>query len=283
MAKAAKSSSSGDGISLLQSLISSVNSKAIPRRALFTLPLEIGPGLTIGVKGFISIRRQEIVKSCFVWVGGEKVQIVTGVGGMIMEDSTRPVEKTETRKGYVFGGEPVIFSEEERKSFKTFGDPCIRILGFKPMSMLPIWANVRTPWFMYPDEVDYVGSTRVFSALQQKLLKSQKFALTWIIPRRSAHPSLAAIIAGEEKTDESGEQTMAPGLWIIPLPFGDDIRQKPDIPQVRAPDALVNKMKEIMGQLRLPKAEYDPSRYPNPCKYQFSIVISSVYVSNLIC
>lgn len=46
---AAKTSSSGDGIPLLQSLLSSVNSKAAMRRAQFSLPLEIGPGLKIGL------------------------------------------------------------------------------------------------------------------------------------------------------------------------------------------------------------------------------------------
>jgi ATP-dependent DNA helicase 2 subunit 1 len=43
--QAAKTSSTGDGITLLQSLLSSVNSKAAQRRAQFSLPLEIGPGL----------------------------------------------------------------------------------------------------------------------------------------------------------------------------------------------------------------------------------------------
>jgi ATP-dependent DNA helicase 2 subunit 1 len=265
--KAAKAAKGSDGISLLQSLISSVNSKAAPCRALFSIPMDIGPGLRIGVKGFITIKRQEVVKSCYIWVGGEKAQIATGVGGLLNEDTSRPVGASEIRKAYVFGGEQITFTEDERKSFRDFGENCIRIIGFKPMSMLPEWANTRTSVFVYPDEEDYIGSTRTFSALHQTLLKQQKFAFAWVKPRVNAHPMLGAVIAGEEKVNEDEEQIRPPGLWIIPLPFADDIRKRPDVPQVRAPDVLVDRMKAIMDQLRLPKSEYDPSRYPNPCKF----------------
>jgi ATP-dependent DNA helicase 2 subunit 1 len=263
---AAKTSSTGNGISLLQSLLSSINSKAAPRRALFSLPLEIGPGLKVGVKGYTLIKRQEVVKSCYVWVGGEQIQIATGVTSHIAEDTARTVEKAEIRKAFSFGGEQVIFTEEESRALRNFGDPVIRIIGFKPMELLPEWANYKCPVFIYPDEVDFVGSTRVFSALHRKLLSSQKFAVVWFIARRNATPNLAAMIPGDEKTDESGEQTEPPGLWIIPLPYADDIRQNPEAPMVRAPDSLVHFMRDAITQLNLPRGVYDPKKYPNPCK-----------------
>jgi ATP-dependent DNA helicase 2 subunit 1 len=263
--KAAKTAG-GDGISLLQSLISSINSKATPRRSYFNLPLEIGPGLRIGVKGYVMIRRQEPVKSCWVWVGGEKLQIAVSSTTNIVEDTARKVEQVEIQKSYQFGGELIPFNEEEHNAIRSFGDPIIRIIGFKPLSMLPEWANCKTATFIYPDEVDYVGSTRVFSALQQKLLKSEKFALVWVQRRRNASPNLAAMIAGAERLDGSGDQILPPGMWIIMLPFADDIRQQPETAQVRAPDELVDKMKNVMLQLRLPKEAYDPQKYPNPCE-----------------
>lgn len=225
------------------------------------------------MKGYIPIKRQEVVKQCYVWVGGEKPQIAIGSTSMMNEETSRTVAPTEIRKAFSFGGEQITFTEEETKAMKYFGDPGIRILGFKPMSLLPSWANLRVAQFIYPDEVDYIGSTRVFSALQQKLLKSQKFALVFFIARSNASPVLAAMIPGEEQVDEDGEQTMPPGLWLVTLPFADDIRKIPDVPQLRAPDPLVDKMKEIMGQIRLPKSEYDPRKYPNPGMSKKSICI----------
>lgn len=261
-----KVAKSGDGLTLLKQLLSSINSKAAPRRALFSLPLELGPGLRIGVKGFILIKRQEHVKSCYVWVGGEKPQIVQSSTSHMADDTARVVEKTELRKAYKFGGDTITFTPEEFVQIRQcFGEPIIRIVGFKPLSLLPLWANIGKATFVYPSEADFVGSTRVFSALQQKLIKSKKMALTWFVARKNASPVMAAMIPGEERYDDNGEQTMPPGLWLVPLPFADDLRQCPkQEPEPRTTDELTDKMRVIIEQLQLPKGAYDPDKYPNP-------------------
>jgi ATP-dependent DNA helicase 2 subunit 1 len=263
----AKIAKSGEGITLLKQLLSSINSKATPRRALFSLPLELGPDLRIGVKGYILIKRQEHGKSCYVWVGGDKPQIVTSSTSHMADDTARVVEKTELRKAYKFGGDAITFTPEEiTKIRQAFGDPIIRIIGFKPISMLPLWANTNKATFIYPSEADFIGSTRVFSALQQKLLKSKKMGLVWFIARRNAAPTLCALIPAEEKTNEDGEQSMPPGLWLIPLPFADDLRSFPEPAgdQLKTTDELTDKMRIIIEQLQLPKGVYDPAKYPNP-------------------
>lgn len=259
--------SSGDGISLLNSLLSEINSKAVARRALFSnLPLEIGPGFKISVKGYIIFKRQEPARSTYVWTHGEKPLIPKHVSTRISEDSARTVQKWEIRKAYKFGGEQIAFTPEEILSLRYFGDPGIRIIGFKPLSALPLWASTNKATFIYPSEEDYVGSTRVFSALQQKLLKDQKMAVTWFVARKNATPVIAALIPGEEKLGESGGQVVPPGLWIIQLPYADDIRKKPEMLHVQAPDELTDMMRPIVSQLQLPKAQYNPSKYPNPGK-----------------
>jgi len=266
-ASATKTSSTGDGISLLNSLLSSINSKAVARRALFSnTPLEIGPGFRISVKGYILFKRQEPKRSCYVWLNGEKAQIAKGVSTQMAEDTARTVEKGEIKKAYKFGGEQVVFAPEEIGSLRYFGDPVIRIIGFKPMSMLPVWASLKQSTFIYPSEEDYVGSTRVFSALQQKLLKDEKMGIAWFIARKNAAPVIAAIIPGAEKLDNHGQQMIPPGMWIVPLPYADDIRQNPESTLIRAPDSLVDMMRTVVQQLQLPKAQYNPEKYPNPGK-----------------
>jgi ATP-dependent DNA helicase 2 subunit 1 len=264
LTSAAKISESGSGITLLQSLISNVNSKAAPRRALFTLPFEIGPGLKIGVKGYTTIKRQEPHRSCYIWLGGEKPQLAVGSTTKIAEDTARTVEKVEIRKAFKFGGSTVKFSEDEVKQMKMFGEPIIRIIGFKDMKLLPIWANIKPATFIYPSDTDYIGSTRVFSALYQKLLKSKKFALVWFIARRNAEPRLAAAVPSDEKYNEDGEQVSPQGLWLVHLPFADDIRKTPETELIAAPDPLIDLMRKVVQQLQLPKGKYEPSKYPNP-------------------
>lgn len=262
------STSGGDGISLLNSLLSSINSKSVPRRALFSnVPLEIAPDFKISVTGYLIFKRQEPARSSYIWIHGEKPQIVKGKTTQVADDNARTVEKWEIRKAYKFGGEQVLFSPDEQKSLRNFGEPVIRIIGFKPRSALPFWASIKHPTFIYPSEEDYVGSTRVFSALYQKLLNDDKMALVWFIPRRNATPVVGAMIPGEEKLDDDGEQIVPPGMWILPLPFADDIRQNPETNNVPAPEPLIDEMRAVVQQLQLPKAQYDPEKYPNPCKW----------------
>lgn len=275
--KASKASVAGDGVSLLQSLLSNINSRAAPRRALFSnLPFEIGPGLKITVKGYIILKRQEPARSSYIYLSGEKPQLAIGSSTMQAEDTARTVEKVEIRKAYKFGGETVTFSPEEMSQIRNFGDPVLRIIGFKPLSMLPIWANFRPSTFIYPSEDEVIGSTRVFSALQQKLLKDQKMGVAWFIPRKNATPVLAALIPGAERQDEEGVQMMPPGLWIHPLPYADDVRSIPEQNIIRSPDSLTDAMRVVIQQLQLPKGVYDPKKYPNPSLQWFYRILQAL-------
>ncbi|KAF9881699.1 ku70 protein [Colletotrichum karsti] len=263
-----RNSKSGDGITLLNSLVSNINSKETPKRSLFSnIPFEIAPGLRISVKGYNIIHRQTPARTSYVWLDGEKPQLAVGETTRMADDSARTVEKPEFKKAYKFGGEYVHFTTEEQKSLKDFGTPIIRIIGFKPRSMLPFWASVKKSTFIFPSEEDYVGSTRVFTALWQKLLKDKKIGVAWAITRSNANPILVAIIPSHEKSeDDSATPFLPAGLWLTPLPFADDLRDGPEPPAdiVRSTHELTDKMRTIVQQLQLPKAMYNPKKYPNP-------------------
>jgi ATP-dependent DNA helicase 2 subunit 1 len=197
---------------------------------------------------------------------GEKPQIANGETTRLAEDSTRTVEKGEMKKAYKFGGEYVYFTPEEQKSLKEFGSPIIRIIGFKPRKSLPMWASVKKSTFIFPSEEDYVGSTRVFTALWQKLIRDEKVGIAWCVVRSNAQPMLAAIIPSREHSDEESATPYLPaGLWIYPLPFADDLREiKTPGEMTQSSDELKTQMRTIIQQLQLPKAMYNPMKYPNP-------------------
>ena len=260
-----KSSKSGDGLTLLNSLISNVNSKQTPKRSYFSnMPFELAPGMTIGVKGYIPIHRQQPARTCYVWVGGEQAQLAQSETSKV-DSTTRTVEKSEIKKAYKFGGEYIYFKPEEAASLKDMGKKVLRVIGFKPRSQLPMWASVKKSIFIFPSEEQYVGSTRVFSALWQKLLRDDKIGLAWFIARENANPLLVAIIPSKSPDDEkSGTQALPAGLWLYPLPFADDVRNVEFEPKRRPADELTDKMREIVQNLQLPKACYNPLKYPNP-------------------
>lgn len=251
---------SKEGISLLHSLLSDINSKSMPRRALFSsVPLEIAPGFRISIKGYLIHKHQEPARSCYVYLKGAKPVIAVGSTKQSADDTGRVLKREDVRKAYKFGGEQVSFSTEEITQIRTFGDPIVRILGFKPQSMLPVWANTKHATFIFPSEEDYIGSTRVFSALYQKLLKDNLMGLTWFIPRKNATPTIAALLPTSPHAPSSPQ-----GLWLVPLPFADDIRLNPETTLIRCTDELTDAMRPVVQQLQLPGGVYDPSRYPNP-------------------
>lgn len=272
------SSTTPDGITLLQSLLSSIASRAAPRRAQFNnLPFEIGPGLRISVKGFIIFKRQEPKKTSYIYLppDDEKPQIPISSGTLVADDTARTINKSDVCQAYKFGGETVRFSLEEMARIKNFGDPVLRIIGFKPLDALPVWASLSPSIFIYPSEEDYIGSTRTFSALHRKLLASRKFALAWSIPRRNASPRLAAIFPSS--APDSADCFIPAGLWVKALPFADDIRQPPpDISLVRTTDTLTDAMRVIVQQLHLPHAIYDPRKYPNPSLQWFYRILQAL-------
>ncbi|XP_044722044.1 ku70/Ku80 beta-barrel domain-containing protein [Hirsutella rhossiliensis] len=264
---AAPVSKSGDGLTLLNSLVSNINSRQTPKRALFSaVPFEIAPGLRISIKGYNVLHRQTPARTCYIWLDGDKPQIAAGETTRIAEDSTRTVEKNEIKKAYRFGGEYVYFTPQESKSLRDFGPPVIRIIGFKPRSFLPVWASVKKSTFIFPSEEDYIGSTRVFAALWRKLLQDDRIGVAWCIVRANAQPILAALVPSKEQSDDgSGTPYLPSGLWIYPLPFADDLREiKAPADACQSSDELKTRMRVVIQQLQLPKAMYNPTKYPNP-------------------
>lgn len=211
------------------------------------------------------LHRQTPARTCYIWLDGEQPQIASGETMSVAEDSSRAVDKSEIRKAYKFGGEFVYFTPDEQKSLRDFGPPIIRIIGFKPRNMLPPWASVKKSTFIFPSEEDYVGSTRVFAALWQKLLKDDKIGIAWCVLRTNAQPVLAAIIPSKEQSGGGSTPYLPAGLWIHPLPFADDLRDiRPPAEKMESSNKLQDHMRTIVQQLQLPRALYNPMKYPNP-------------------
>ena len=228
------------------------------------MPFEIGPGFRISVKGYNILQKQSPARSCYIWDKGEQLQQAIGTTTQADEEGFA-IDIARIRKAYKFAGTQVLFTEEEQKQLKKWEPPVIRIIGFKPQALLPLWASVRKSTFIYPSEEGFVGSTRVFSALWQKLLKGKKMGIAWHIARTNANPVLVAILPSAERLDETTKHQIFPaGLWLYQLPFADDLRNPPPLTApIQAPDLLIDQMRDIVRQLQLPKGIYDPSKYPN--------------------
>lgn len=240
-----------------------IKAKTVPRRAHFTIPFEVAPGLTIGVKGYILYKRQEIARQEWVYSKGPKPQLAKGQQQYIDQGTSKVLGSKEVKRGYQFGDTQIMFTEDDMKQINHIEDPILRIVGFKSLDKLDFAYNVRASYFIYPSEADYIGSTRVFASLHKTLLAKKRFALAWFIPRRNAKPCMAAVVAGEEHEDpETKLQDSPPGLHLISLPFADDLRATPPQNLRRSSDKLTAAMSEIV--IALQHRPYDPMKFKNP-------------------
>ncbi|KAK9357865.1 SPOC like C-terminal domain-containing protein [Lipomyces starkeyi] len=226
-----------------------VKARQTPRHAIFSVPLEIVPGkLSIGVKGYVLFKRQDIQRSHYVYEQeGEKAVIARShtqytytdtttaldMRAMKAEPETEEIDKNEAKRGFKFGGEVLPFAPEEIQSLRNIGEAGIRIIGFKPIHLFDPSYNMRPSYFIYPSEEDYVGSIRTFAALHSSLLDENKYALAWVKATNRSSPFLAALVACPEIIErENGrdEQKQSPGIFVIKQPFADDIRVFPAQP-----------------------------------------------------
>ncbi|CCU77575.1 ATP-dependent DNA helicase II, 70 kDa subunit [Blumeria hordei DH14] len=256
----------GNPASLLAKLVSEIRSNKVDKHVLFSnLPFEIGPGLTISIKGYNLIHPQKLPRTCWVYDNGEQLHIPNVQGNIYSDDARVSVSKSDIKMAYNFGGSQVFFSSKEHEAIKFFEKPILRIIGFKPINMLPFWASIGKSIFIYPTEEGYRGSTRTFSALWKKLLSSEIIGIAWYIPKINTPPSLVAIIPSKEFHSSSKSQIFSAGLWLYTLPFVDDIRSIPNFKSTaKASDSLIDKMRRVVQQLQLPGGIYDPMKYSNP-------------------
>lgn len=59
------------------------------------------------------------------------------------------------------------------------------------------------------------------------MVREKKIAIAMFCPRAFVIPSFAALIPQVEERGPEG-QTEPPGMYVIPLPYADDIREAPE-------------------------------------------------------
>ncbi|KAH8920511.1 SPOC domain-like protein [Atractiella rhizophila] len=270
----------------LDLLMQQLKVKQPVKRALFNVPLTLGDGLTISITGYSYI--QEQLKPSYT-----KVDLDSRTGAEVVSKTewidTDTAEvlnpKTDIKSCLFLGGksersEPkrVIFSPEEMRKLKSLGmEPGIKLLGFKDPDELKWEHNITTAKFIYPSEKVYTGSTRVFSALLQSMLKLDKIGLAFCYERRASAPRFVYLVPKKEEVDEDGIQIEPPGIVVIPLPYSDDIREnkiektvtcmtrgegdEKDLEEEAGNHPEIEKAKEAIAKMRI---KFEPENFPNP-------------------
>lgn len=209
-----------DVTSNLKDLADSIRRNAERKRSYMRIPFELGSGLVIGIRGYNLVTEQK--KPNAVHISATSNEMVKTKQVIQDRDSSRTLAPTEIRYAYYYGGEKVTFSKEELAAVRNFGPPGLTMLGFKPKSKLKLQHTIKHSTFIYPDELEYRGSTAILATLLKRMTALEKVAICKFIPRKNSGLRLVALWP-EERTVNG----IQPGLHLIPLPFADDIRHIP--------------------------------------------------------
>ncbi|THH23094.1 hypothetical protein EUX98_g8084 [Antrodiella citrinella] len=164
-------------ITRIDDLLAQMKFREVPKRALFSIPLELASEFVIGVKGYGLVTEQKKgTYRYFVDVGhkmelaGSRTTYVDNIEedeamndsivyGMALGETLGAEEADDERDmsgttRAVSAFSRVFFTQDEQKSFRTLGlEPRIKLLGFKDKTELSFEDNVKHSYFIYPDEM----------------------------------------------------------------------------------------------------------------------------------
>lgn len=86
---------------------------------------------------------------------------------------------------YPLGGEKVKFSKEDMNKVKNIEPPGMTLIGFKPKKLIKPYHNLRTSYFLYPDEDHVTGSSQFCDSLINELTDRNLVGIAKIVPRNN--------------------------------------------------------------------------------------------------
>lgn len=193
------------------------------KRKVRRITFMIAGGLSIELNTYALIR--PTVPGKVTWLDSvtnlplkaERSLICADTGALVQE----PPKRFQNYKN-----EDIKFSIEELSEIKRVSTGNLRLLGFKPLSCLKDYHNLKPPVFVFPSDEEVMGSTCVFIALHSSMIRLKRFAVAFY--GSSTRPQLVGLIAQEEII-EGGGQIEPPGMHMIYLPYSDDIRLIEDL------------------------------------------------------
>ncbi|KAK4421555.1 ATP-dependent DNA helicase 2 subunit KU70 [Sesamum alatum] len=176
-----------------------------------------------------------------------------------------------------YKNENIMFSANELSEIKRVSTGHLRLLGFKPLSCLKDYHNLRPSTFVFPSDEEVIGSTCIFIALHRSMLRLKRFAVAFY--GSSTHPQLVALVAQDEIVSASG-QIEPPGMHMIYLPYSDDIRPVEELhtdTNPMAPRATEDQIKSASSLVkRVDLKNFSVCQFANPALQRHYAVLQAL-------
>mmetsp|Transcript_33489 Transcript_33489/g.72324 ORF Transcript_33489/g.72324 Transcript_33489/m.72324 type:complete len:594 (-) Transcript_33489:1080-2861(-) len=235
----------------------------------------------------------EIEVEYYLMRGQQKVaaRYVDAETNALLETSTAYVCSTsggvvedQPTKGWSVRGERVLARALEYELIKDVGHLMgFHLLGFKPARCLKPFYQIKPSAFLYPNEKDHPGSCRLFLAFHEQMRAGGQVAICSYAATRgtASGADLVALVPQQEARDSFGNQVEPPGMWVIFLPYADDMRYPELLFRTKkdhvskASSDQVDKALALVRALQLPE-DFECDQVPNPSLQRHYEVLQAV-------
>ncbi|XP_053614745.1 X-ray repair cross-complementing protein 5 [Plodia interpunctella] len=180
-----------------------------------------------------------------------------------IEQKAVPLLKSEIVYYQEYGGEKVQFTNAEKKAIDNpFGPPMLKLLGFKPASMLckEKWF-LKPGYFLYPNENRIEGSTTAFRALHQACTEMSVVAICILCTRVNSRPNIVALSPSSQPLNLNVEI----GFDVIHIPFVENVRDIPPVDDDDTSDDFLEDQKKVLKEIiNSIKFQYKPDMFEDP-------------------
>ncbi|XP_062170512.1 ATP-dependent DNA helicase 2 subunit KU70 [Alnus glutinosa] len=249
--------------------------KRIVRRITFS----IANGLSIELNTYALIR--PTIPGAITWLDSVSNRPLKAERSFICSDTGALLQEPPKRY-QSYKNENITFSVEELLEIKRVSTGHLRLLGFKPLSCLKDYHNLRPATFVFPSDEEVIGSTCIFIALHRSMLRLKRFALAFY--GSSSHPRLVALIAQDEIVSHGG-QIEPPGMHMINLPYCEDIRHVEELysdssgATPKATDDQIKKATALMKRIDL--KDFSVCQFSNPALQRHYAVLQALALEEL--
>jgi ATP-dependent DNA helicase 2 subunit 1 len=155
-----------DSSSKILDLKERLRQKEFKKRTLNRLLMKIGNDTQVGVKLYALYTKAK--RPTPRKVDARSNLYLQRVVKKINKDG-KPMFEAQIGTYYPLGGEKVKFSKEDMNKVKNIEAPGMTLIGFKPKKLIKPYHNLRTSYFLYPDEDHVTGSSQFCDALINEL------------------------------------------------------------------------------------------------------------------
>jgi ATP-dependent DNA helicase 2 subunit 2 len=268
-------------------MMSSFRSKSVLQRTVFRGWFEVSPFLKIPVWAykktsevkFPTLKRVSKVVYEGSPSGSGNVVIQRTFHNRIAADPEQNVPSEERIKGYRYGRTLVPFSKIDEEALKYPTEPCLKLIGFCPISTVPRYHFMADTEAIVALPTDNCAATAL-SAIIHAMAETDSCAIVRFVKRKNAPPQLG-ILTPSIKPDYEV-------LYYNKLPFAEDIRQYPFASLLKnttrksyiPSEEQLNAAELLINELDLMTAEKDDEGEPmealNP-KYTYNPALQHFY------